>query len=215
MAANRSDAGHLANRQRQLTMLWDSLQTNAYRRALERSAPGKVLVEIGCGHGVLACFAARAGASRVYAIEETRMIEVARDIARLNRIDDRIVFIEGNSLDVELSERADVIYADLMGPDPLGAGLLVYTRDAARRFLRPGGLAIPSRLKLIAVGADSARIRREVSTAGRWLRDAEALSGTYGLGRNLSASTRGRGDLRGPHRPRRLFSDEEAAVIQN
>jgi Ribosomal protein L11 methyltransferase (PrmA) len=175
------DAGQFASPQRQLTMLWDSLRTNAYRAALERSARGKVLVEIGCGHGVLACLAARAGASRVYAIEETRMIEVARDIARLNRMDDRIVFVEGNSLDVELPERADVIYADLMGPDPLGAGLLVYARDAALRFLHPGGVLIPSRLTLLAVGVDSERIVREVSTADRWLRDAEALSGTYGL----------------------------------
>jgi len=179
--AKAVDAGPFANPQRQLTILWDSLRTNAYREALERRAPGNVLVEIGCGHGVLACFAARAGARRVYAIEETSMIEVAREIARSNRMDDRIIFVEGNSLDVELPERADVVYADLMGPDPLGAGMLVYAYDAAARFLRPAGVPIPSRLTLFAVGVESRRIFREVSRVHRWLRDAEGLGDKYGL----------------------------------
>jgi SAM-dependent methyltransferase len=174
-------AGHFADPQRQLAMLWDSLRMDAYRRALERCATGNVLVELGCGHGVLACLAARAGARRVYAIEETSMIEVAREIARVNGVEDRIVFVEGNSLDVELPEPADVVYADLMGPDPLGAGMLVYMHDAAVRLLKDGGVLLPARLTMLAVGVDSSRIARETDAARGWLRDAAELSATYGL----------------------------------
>ncbi len=162
-------------------MLWDAVRVDAFRRVLERNAPGNVLVEIGCGHGVLACLAVHAGAKRVFAIEETSMIEVAREVARANQMDDRIVFCEGNSLDVEIGEWADVVYGDLMGPDPLGAGLLVYAHDAATRFLRPGGVLVPSRLTLCAVGIDSRRIAQEVLTAQRWLRRAEALSRVFEL----------------------------------
>jgi hypothetical protein len=176
-----AEAGHFAKPQRHLPMLWDSVRTNAYRRVLERSAPNKVLVELGCGHGVLACLAVRAGARRVYAIEETRVIEVAREISRVNGMDDRIVFLEGNSLDVDLPELADVVYGDLIGPDPLGAGMLVSAHDAASRFLRPGGLMIPSRLTLFAVGVDSPKIANEVRTARRWIEDAERLSTTLQL----------------------------------
>ena len=175
------DRGHFADPQRQLALLWDSVRMGAFRRALERCAAGNVLVELGCGHGVLACLAVRAGARRVYAIEETSMIGVAREIARANGLDDRIVFVEGNSLDVELPERAEVVFSDLMGADPLGAGMLVYMHDAAARFLARGGVLLPARLTLLAVGVDSQRIARETDDARGWLRDAEALSAVYGL----------------------------------
>ena len=174
-------SGHFADPQRQLAMLWDSLRMDAYRRVLERRANGNVLVELGCGHGVLACLAVRAGARRVYAIEESSMIDVAREVARSNGLEDRIVFVEGNSLDVELPERADVVYSDLMGPDPLGAGMLVYMHDAAARFLRADGVLVPARLTLLTVGVDSRRIARETEAARGWLRDADELSATFGL----------------------------------
>ena len=174
-------SGHFADPQRQLAMLWDSLRMDAYRRVLERRANGNVLVELGCGHGVLACLAVRAGARRVYAIEESSMIDVAREVARSNGLEDRIVFVEGNSLDVELPERADVVYSDLMGPDPLGAGMLVYMHDAAARFLRVDGVLVPARMTLLTVGVDSRRIARETEAARGWLRDADDLSATFGL----------------------------------
>jgi len=175
------DTGHFADPQRQLALLWDSVRMTAFRRALERCAAGRVLVELGTGHGVLACLAARAGARRVFAIEETSMIDVAREIARRNGLDDRIVFVEGNSLDVELPERAQVVFGDLMGADPLGAGMLVYLHDAATRFLEPGGTVLPARLTLLAVGVDSKRIARETDEARNWLRGAKELSAAYGL----------------------------------
>jgi predicted O-methyltransferase YrrM len=173
--------GHFADPQRQLALLWDSVRMNAFRLALERCAAGKVLVELGTGHGVLACLAARAGARRVYAIEEADIIEVAREIASRNGLEERIVFVEGNSLDVELPEPAQVVFGDLMGADPLGAGMLVYLHDAAARFLEPGGIVLPARLKLLAVGVDSQRITRETDDARTWIRDAKALSAAYGL----------------------------------
>ena len=60
------------------------------RRATATHAPRKVVAEIGCGSGVLSCFAARAGARHVFAIEETTMIEVAREIAERNGLAERI-----------------------------------------------------------------------------------------------------------------------------
>jgi hypothetical protein len=49
----------------------------------------------------------------VYAIEETSIIDTARAVVDRNGLADRVVFVEGNSLDVELPERVDVVYADL------------------------------------------------------------------------------------------------------
>ena len=58
-------------------MLRDDVRTGTYRAAMsERSRAafaGKIVVDVGCGSGVLSFFAASAGARRVYAIEASEM----------------------------------------------------------------------------------------------------------------------------------------------
>ena len=174
-------AGIFASPAQQFMLLWDQVRMDAYQAALERCAPGNVLVELGSGHGVLACLAARAGARRVYAIEEADIIGLSGDIARANHLDDRIEFIKGNSLNVEVPEPADVVYFDLMGADPLGAGMVVYAHDAATRFLKAGGAMVPRRVSLLAVGVESGRIAHESKDAGQWVLRAEASRNLYGL----------------------------------
>ena len=88
------------------SMLADELRTTSFLSAIKSSVkPGDVVVDIGTGTGVLSVFAAKAGASRVYAIEREPIIEVARDIASRNGLSDIITFIEGSSLDIEVPER--------------------------------------------------------------------------------------------------------------
>lgn len=53
-------------------MLKDKTRTRAYQRAIEESPDqfkDKIVLDIGCGTGILSIFAARAGAKHVYAIE--------------------------------------------------------------------------------------------------------------------------------------------------
>src|SRR3972149_6367882 len=60
-------------------MVGDSARVHAFQKALhEVVRPGDVVADIGTGTGLLACFACQAGASRVYAIEWSEMIEAAR-----------------------------------------------------------------------------------------------------------------------------------------
>ena len=99
-----------------ITLLGDKARVGAFRAAIEATVrPGDVVVDVGSGTGVLAFFAARAGARRVYAIEETDLIDVAQALARENCLDDRIVFIRGNSLGVALPERAHVLVTETLG----------------------------------------------------------------------------------------------------
>ena len=46
-------------------MLEDAARTEAYRRAIEESCDGKLVMDLGCGTGILSIFAARAGAEHV------------------------------------------------------------------------------------------------------------------------------------------------------
>jgi precorrin-6B methylase 2 len=178
---NVSSHGHYADPLLHLGTLWDQMRVSAYRSVLERCAPGRVLAEIGSGHGVMTCFAARAGAKRVYAIEEASIIETARAVVSCNGLADRVVFIEGNSLDVDLPERVDVVYSDLMGADPLGGGMVIAHADAAMRFLRAGGVMVPQSVTVSSVGVESARVRSETDRAAAWLRRAQKLNADLGL----------------------------------
>ena len=127
-------------------MITDRARMDAYAAALRRAIePGATVVDIGTGTGILALLACRYGAGRVYAIEASDTIEVARDIARANGVADRIQFIHERSTRVTLPEAADVVVSDLRGVLPLFERHIPSIADARRRFLKPGGALIPRR----------------------------------------------------------------------
>jgi len=129
--------------------LEDAPRVNAFARAIaEVVRPGAVVVDLGCGSGILGLLACRAGAARVYAIDDGGIIEVAREAARANGYADRVTHIEGHSQRITLPEPADVIVADQIGRFGFDAGVIDYFADARRRFLKPGGCTIPSALQL-------------------------------------------------------------------
>jgi protein arginine N-methyltransferase 1 len=79
----------------------------------------------------------------VYAIEPSDAIQVAREIAVANGLDDRIEFIQGMSTDIDLPERADVVVSDIGGTLPWFQKHIPAIVDARRRLLAPGGTFIP------------------------------------------------------------------------
>lgn len=129
--------------------LSDKPRLAAFREAIARVVkPGDVVVDLGAGTGILGLLACRAGAARVYAIDEGGMIQLAREICRVNGFADRVTFIKEPSERASLPERADVVVADQIGRFGFEAGLLEYFSDARARFLKPGGRMIPARVTL-------------------------------------------------------------------
>ncbi len=125
-------------------MIADRARTDAYAQALRETVrPGAVIVDIGCGSGILSLLACQCGARRVYAIEAADVIEVARTLAKANGYGDRIVFFADRSTRVSLPERADVIVSDLRGSVPLWGDHIPAVIDARVRFLASGGRQIP------------------------------------------------------------------------
>ncbi|MEY2469593.1 MAG: hypothetical protein QOF21_2291 [Actinomycetota bacterium] len=164
-----------------ILMLADHARTLAYRDVLSRLAAGKVCAEIGCGSGILSCFAVLAGASHVYAIEESSILDLAREIAALNGVADRITFIPGNSLEVELPRKADLIFSELIGTDPLCEGIQPALLDARARLLAPNGRMVPLDLSIWTAGVHSPGLH-ELSAVLRNKRlTAHELGPAYGL----------------------------------
>ena len=137
-------------------MLLDEARMSAYRRAIEASVqPGDVVLDVGCGTGVLSFLACEAGAKKVYAIEAGPIIDVARELAVDNGFADRIEFIEGWSTDVDIAEPADVLITETIGSAGLDEGIVAWTADARRRLLKPDAVVVPQRLRLWVAAAES------------------------------------------------------------
>ncbi len=133
------------------SMLADELRTTSFLSAIEATVkPGDIVVDIGTGTGVLSVFAAKAGASRVYAIEQEPIIGIAREIASRNGLSDIITFLEGSSLDIELPEKADVLITETIGNLALDEGIITWITDGRERFLKPEGTAIPLDIDVVA-----------------------------------------------------------------
>src|SRR5258708_17364372 len=96
------------------SMIADRVRVGVYAQALRKTVrEGSVVVEIGTGPGIFAVLACQLGASWVYAIEPSEIIQVAREVATPNGCADKIVFYEGPSNAVTLPPRRDVALSDL------------------------------------------------------------------------------------------------------
>jgi protein arginine N-methyltransferase 1 len=128
--------------------LGDFARVAAFREALrQRVRPGDVVIDLGAGTGVLGLLACEAGASRVYAVEPSGLIEVARRVAIANGFGDRIVYVNALAAHANLPEQADGIVADQIGHFGFEAGLFEMMADA-RRLLKPGAWTVPLTVQL-------------------------------------------------------------------
>lgn len=159
------------------SMIADRVRVTAYKEALRRTVrKGAVVVEIGTGPGIFAVLACQLGAGRVFAIEPSEIIQVAREVAAANGCAGKIEFFEGVSNRVTLPLRADVIVSDLRGVLPLFQRHIPDIVDARRRFLAPDGALIPRKDTVWAAIAEAPKAYGEV--VDPWDKNA--------LGQNLS-----------------------------
>lgn len=129
-------------------MIQDHARTDAYRRAIEKVAKGKRVLDIGTGTGILSMFAARAGAERVDAVDSSAIIEIAREIADDNGLGDRIRFHRGRAEELDLDCEYDLVISEWMGFFGLAELMFESVIDARDRYLAPGGKMLPCHLRL-------------------------------------------------------------------
>src|SRR2546422_8782885 len=148
--------------------LADAVRVSAFRQAIDEVVtPGDVVLDLGAGTGILGLMACRAGAKRVYAVDEGPIIGLAREIAWANGFQDRITHIKGLSTRVELPERVDVVLADQVGRFGLESGILEYFADARARFLKPDGVMIPGEIGLVVAPVECGELFGQVDFWGR------------------------------------------------
>lgn len=131
-------------------MLEDGPRMRAYRAAIfGADLRGKVVLDVGTGTGLLAMWAAQAGAARVIAVEASPMARLARENVEANGLH-VVEVVEGRVEALQLGRVVDVIVSEWMGFHLVNESMLdsvLFARDA---FLKRGGVLLPSAVRLLA-----------------------------------------------------------------
>jgi type I protein arginine methyltransferase len=154
------------------TMIADKVRTLSYAKFI--LAPenahlfrGKVVMDVGCGSGILSMFAARAGAKEVIAIDASAVASRAKENIRINRLDGIINVYHGRveALDEVLQEykgSVDVIVSEWMGYFLLYESMMPAVLYARDRYLRKQtGLLAPSHTRMLLSAVADCEIIQE------------------------------------------------------
>jgi SAM-dependent methyltransferase len=127
----------------------DQARIDLFRAAIGNAVrPGSRVVDVGCGSGVLGLLCLRAGASHVFAIDDSDMIDIARRTLSLAGLANKATFIRGRSERVVIDKPVDAVICDHVGYFGFDYGIAHTMQDARRRFLGPAGVVIPARIRL-------------------------------------------------------------------
>lgn len=144
-------------------MIGDRVRNAAFAEALRRTVrPGKsVVADIGSGTGILGFIASRCGAKECFLYECGDIVRLSKRLARLNKLEN-VRFIEKHSKDVRHPVRADIVCSETLGNFALEEHIIETMNDARGRYLKPGGVMIPGKLRQFALPLVSDRLHREI-----------------------------------------------------
>lgn len=133
----------------QQNMLQDLVRTGTYHEAVHGNPDdflNKKVMDVGTGSGVLAIFAAHAGAEQVYAVEASPSAETATKLIKNNNLEGKVKVIKKKVEDISENEidKVDLIISEPMGFILLHERMLESFIYAREKFLKVGGRMYPS-----------------------------------------------------------------------
>mmetsp|Transcript_15388 Transcript_15388/g.23056 ORF Transcript_15388/g.23056 Transcript_15388/m.23056 type:complete len:342 (-) Transcript_15388:121-1146(-) len=146
-------------------MLKDTVRTKSYRSSIidnKHLFKDKIVVDVGCGTGILSMFAAQAGAKHVYAIDMSDIIKQAEQIIKDNGFAEKVTCIQGKVEEVKLPvDEVDVIVSEWMGYFLVYENMLETVLVARDRWLKKGGIILPDKASLYVCGIEDGNYKEE------------------------------------------------------
>lgn len=149
-------------------MLKDRVRTLTYKDAIcdnKHLFKNKVVLDVGCGTGILSLFAVKAGAALVIGVDCSNIIDLAQEIVEDQgpEFSDRIVLVKGRLEDIcELPrgvETVDIIISEWMGYCLLFESMLDTVLYAREKWLKRGGLIFPDKVSLYITAMEDRKKR--------------------------------------------------------
>lgn len=168
--ANVVDAGNYyfnsyAHNEIHEQMLKDTARTEAYRDFCYENKDifkDKVVLDVGCGTGILSMFAARAGAKRVISVDNSDIIEKAKLNIQENGLDHIITCVRGKVEEIEIPvPKVDIIISEWMGYFLLFEAMLDSVLVARDRWLKDNGVMAPSHTRILIAALDDLEARND------------------------------------------------------
>lgn len=134
-------------------MIGDKWRNEFFYNALLKHAPGKVVLDVGTGTGILAFYALKAGASFVYAVEvgEERA-KIAEKVLASKFDRNRFKVINANFWTDEIDNKIPMGTIDVLVTETVGPGLfdqgMVHTWECVKNFASPTMISIPDTLSI-------------------------------------------------------------------
>ena len=133
------------------------------------AAPGKSMLDIGCGSGILAITAALLGCENIQGVDiDETAVKVAKENAAMNHVAEKIVFHQGD-LAEKISGQYDIICANIV------ADVIIRLLPDVHKFLAPGGLFLCSGIiddrkeDVLSALAEHGLHQVDIREAGGWV----------------------------------------------
>ncbi|KAK3744598.1 hypothetical protein RRG08_062249 [Elysia crispata] len=148
-------------------MLSDKVRTLAYRHALLQNKcnlKGATVLDVGAGTGILSQFAVQAGASKVFAVEPTRIAHFAKQICSENGNAESISVIQSKIEDTSIPIEVDAIVSEWMGYSLLYESMLQSVLWARDHYLKPSGEMYPCKASLFLAPINDEAIHERLNS---------------------------------------------------
>ena len=172
-------------------MLSDGVRNKMLFEAIKNHVSSDTnFLDVGAGTGVWAILAAQLGAKRVVAVEiEECLIPIIYKHAKENGVAHKIEIVHGNSDDVKIRGKFDVIVSEIFGGDALGAATINSFVSLRNRFLAENGVLIPQKLAIYAVPSKVEKSIADIP-AGLPVKSEFLKLLKFNYGQNISPSER-------------------------
>lgn len=146
-------------------MLKDRVRTSSYRNAILNNKflfKDKIVLDVGCGTGILSMFAAKAGAKKVFAVDFSSIAQQAKQIVKDNKLDHVVEVMQGKIEEIDLPVKTvDIIISEWMGYFLLYESMLDTVLFARDKWLTPEGHVLPDKCTMFICGIEDGEYKDE------------------------------------------------------
>lgn len=137
-------------------MVSDRPRTDAFAAAIKEVVKGgETAIDVGTGSGLLAMLAAKAGAEKVFALDQSTVAAAARETVERNGMSKVIDVVNGNATGFQVAEPVDLIISEWLGHFAFAEAMLDDVLDCRDANLKEGGTMLPSGVELRLAPVDS------------------------------------------------------------